>query len=448
MVGQHSLTIITPVNPSQSDRLIDLLNQVQHPNVESNKLIPFSKIKSIHFARFVYLNSKAHHFGPQLIFLSDYDGKQSTHIRELVREAKGGLSLIYGCCIGFTGDIGKYWNLHKVRTNAFYNGHSGLSVQRIKYEECLRTAIVEYLNQAYDSMTIRGLSAIEIKQRVMSFVTENSQLKSMNPEPQETLLNKFIFQRKALSMALLSAALGLIVAGYTFVAICKWLNIGIGVGVIGIIVFIVGLFFFVKKKLNNLENSDRSEIKVSGSKHVLKLMNAENFQIQNQLTHLVEIKKGHFRLRLLKSVLTVLHLLSKTYFNKGSLGSITSIHFARWVVIDEEKRLIFFSNFDGSWESYLGEFVDKASTGLTAVWSNTKNFPKSYNLVLQGARDEQRFKEWARQLQIPTQIWYSAYPLLSVENINNNSFIHSQLYRKLNEEKAQLWLDRLFIARD
>lgn len=104
----------------------------------------------------------------------------------------------------------------------------------------------------------------------------------------------------------------------------------------------------------------------------------------------------------------------------------------------------FFSNFDGSWESYLGDFVDKAATGLTAVWSNTKDFPRSRNLVQKGARDEQRFKEWARELQIPTQVWYSAYKSLSVQNINNNALIYAGLHKKMTEEEAQIWLDRIY----
>ena len=68
----------------------------------------------------------------------------------------------------------------------------------------------------------------------------------------------------------------------------------------------------------------------------------------------------------------------------GSLGGITSIHFGRWVLIDEGKparRLVFMSDYDGSWESYLGEFVDRAAEGLSAVWSNTEDFPPTTLLV-------------------------------------------------------------------
>jgi hypothetical protein len=172
-------------------------------------------------------------------------------------------------------------------------------------------------------------------------------------------------------------------------------------------------------------------------------MMSENFVVQNQLTHLVEVKPGSFRRRTLKFVLGAINLLAKILFNRGTLGGIPSIHFARWVMIDDDKRLLFFSNFDGSWENYLGDFVDKAAVGLTGVWSNSKNFPKTENLISKGATDEQHFKEWARQHQIPTQVWYTAYKGLSVENINNNSAIRRGLFRKISEAKARQWLKRI-----
>jgi len=128
---------------------------------------------------------------------------------------------------------------------------------------------------------------------------------------------------------------------------------------------------------------------------------------------------------------------------RGTLGGIPTIHFARWVVLDGGRRLLFFSNFDGSWENYLGDFIDKAAPGLTAVWSNTVGCPRSEKLVGGGARDEQRFKSWTRDHQIFTQVWYSAYKELTVDNINNNSKVREGLYGRLGPEATKEWLARL-----
>ena len=105
------------------------------------------------------------------------------------------------------------------------------------------------------------------------------------------------------------------------------------------------------------------------------LKELEDRVVQNQLSHVVAVKPGFVRSFILKRVLSAIDALARYYFVHGRLGTIGSIHFARWVFIDDGKRFLFFSNYDGSWESYLGDFIDLAAIGLTGVWSNTVGFP-------------------------------------------------------------------------
>jgi hypothetical protein len=110
----------------------------------------------------------------------------------------------------------------------------------------------------------------------------------------------------------------------------------------------------------------------------------------------------------------------------GRLGGIQTIHFARWVALPD-RRLLFFSNYDGSWEAYLGDFIDKASMGLTMIWSNTLWYPKTRLLMFKGATNEGAFKAWTRAYQVPTQVWYSAYPTLSVGDVLRNAELRELL---------------------
>ena len=144
----------------------------------------------------------------------------------------------------------------------------------------------------------------------------------------------------------------------------------------------------------------------------------------------------------LRFVLAAINFVARFWANNGNLGGIPSIHFARWAVLDKGRRLLFLSNFDGSWENYLGDFIDKAAGGLTAIWSNTLGFPRTWLLVLAGARDEQRFKDFARKGQLGTEVWYTAYKELSVQNVNNNSRIRAGLYGSMSEPEALEWLRR------
>jgi Dyp-type peroxidase family len=63
-------------------------------------------------------------------------------------------------------------------------------------------------------------------------------------------------------------------------------------------------------------------------------------------------------------------------------------------------------------------------------------------LTGEGARDEQKFKDYSRASQIPTQVWYSAYRWFSVSNINNNSKIRLGLYGEMEKDEATAWLRR------
>jgi hypothetical protein len=122
--------------------------------------------------------------------------------------------------------------------------------------------------------------------------------------------------------------------------------------------------------------------------------------------------------------------IAKRHFNDiGQLGRIPSIHFAKWLLIDDSRRLVFFSNYDSSWESYLGDFIDQASFGLNVAWACTEGYPRTQILAIGGARDEERFKAWGRACQRPTPVFYSAYPDLSVASINNNTWIRVGLHR-------------------
>jgi hypothetical protein len=153
------------------------------------------------------------------------------------------------------------------------------------------------------------------------------------------------------------------------------------------------------------------------------------------------VKPGFIRCWLLRIALFVINLLSRFWFNRGELGGIPTILSARWVMIDGGKRLLFLDNYGGAWESYLNEFIDLAAVkGLNAIWSNTfvtaggksYGFPASKFLFWKGAQAEQPFKAYVRQSQVETIVWYGAYPMLSVVNINANTELRQSLFRPLN----------------
>ena len=93
-------------------------------------------------------------------------------------------------------------------------------------------------------------------------------------------------------------------------------------------------------------------------------------------------------------------------------------------------------------ENYLDDFIDKASTGLTAIWTNTVGFPKTSWLIKEGARDGSRFKANARDKQTATNVWYSSYQQLTVQAIDNNSRIREDLFARLDDAATRAWVRR------
>ena len=163
---------------------------------------------------------------------------------------------------------------------------------------------------------------------------------------------------------------------------------------------------------------------------------------QNHFSSLAPLKTGAVRRTSLRLVMWALNLLARLVFTRGKLGDIPSIHFAHWTAVDDNSSLIFFSNYGGTWESYLDDFIQKAANGLTAVWSHCQGFPKSRWLVGGGARDERAFKRYARDSQAAESIWYSAYPTLTTRRIINNRAIMEGL-AGLSKEPPERWLARI-----
>ncbi len=96
---------------------------------------------------------------------------------------------------------------------------------------------------------------------------------------------------------------------------------------------------------------------------------------------------------------------------ESPIAVVSTIHFARWVLIDNDTRLLFTSNFDGTLESYIDEFIEKASEGLDAIWSNCEGFPEG------GSKNVAAFKKYVRESEIKNTLVYTAYPDATVKQI-------------------------------
>lgn len=110
-------------------------------------------------------------------------------------------------------------------------------------------------------------------------------------------------------------------------------------------------------------------------------------------------------------------------FRFGFVLDLGTIHFARWFLLPKSHTMVFYSNYDGSGESYFEDFVTKARWGQTGVWSNGKGFPETENLLFKGAKDATRFKRWIRHHQQVSRFWFARFKDLSTREIRRNAMI-------------------------
>ena len=419
MINQHPFNFIAEIRTEEKERLRQVLLLINNHLVK-NVLLDFSRTSTIHFARFLIIDEVVRDneqiYPAYLVLSTNYDGHLDHHLSEVVNACD--FRQLFSACIDYPGDESSlYARINFLRSNSnykayFYRGTWGRSVQQIKDEEEARKATEIYLDTHSE---LRQLSPNEIKHRIAKHLSDIGIMKKYPEVKRPDLLNPV--------KIIIGCLLLLLVLPF-----------------IPLLALIFGIALIVLRR-HEKQDSYQDET-YSDLLDTQLLQQQEDRIIQNQLTHLVELKPGLFRYLTLRFVLEAIYFLAKYYYNKGKLGNIETIHFARWIIIDKGKRLLFFSNFDGSWESYLSDFTDRASAGLTAVWSNTKGFPRSRFLIYEGAKDEQRFKAWTRRHQIYTDVWYSAYKTLTVKNINNNTEINEALFRKMSDEELKDFLRR------
>ena len=236
----------------------------------------------------------------------------------------------------------------------------------------------------------------------------------------------------------LIAALAVPLAGIGFRAALDawWPNV--------LLALAVGIFFSAPALLlwlRWLERRDSSQdLPPTNAELIREMASREDWIPQNHMGSIVLVKPGVLRTALFRAGHLGLGLVLRVVATDGYLGSMRTVHFAHWAFINNGSRLMFFSNFDHSWESYLDDFIEKAHGGLTLAWGSCVGFPPTRFLVLDGASHGRKFKNWARHSMAVSRFWYSAYRDYTVDQIERHARIADGLRAtKLSRGRAETW---------
>jgi hypothetical protein len=422
MTHQIALTVIAKIRSGKTDDLKKLLGTIRDNRNKPN-LIPFEKFDNVHFARLFVIDETKDLRGkivpPSLAFLTNVDAPLDKHLQELATIAPEGIDRIYSHCEGYPEPTVRtpanrmaYLRERMVPSKPFYVNTSGRTVQQIRQEDRLRKAIAAFL----DSRDWSGWDVMEVRQAIQKFVLAQPELSwaKSSPEPPELSWRL----RETLH------------------------NIGVSLLILLFLPLVllllpVGLLLLRIREAKEIPDTSKAE-----PEQIRRLRADEDFGVQNQIIAIGHFKLGWLRWITSRLILEIADYAVRHIYTRGSLSGLNTIHFARWVIIDDGRRLFFTSNYDGSLESYMNDFIDKAFWGLNAIFSNGEGFPRTRWLFFGGIQDEQAYKRFLPTRQIPTQVWYSAYEHLSTTNIQNNAAIRAGLFETLSRSETEEWLRR------
>jgi hypothetical protein len=420
--GQSEITMVTPVKPEAMSALGELLGALAR-DVLGNDVLPFGRLTNTHFARFFLLDSAQAHDGSQLpaylIFMSDIDGRPEEGLAKLVDVGGNGIDHLYCHCIGYPTALPvsrqarlEYLRAHIVRADVNYVNTIGRTVQQFRGEAEVRVAIEDFLDGS--GAVLVGGNPSAVRAAIREFVTSDGRLNwALTPVPAPPLA----YRVRELVHFAVPVILGLLLLPVLVPVLVVWLVV-----------------------LRLHEIRDPSPLVKPDRAHLDQLRALEDYTVQNQFIAAGFLKSGWFRRVTAVVILWLVGFGARHLFNNGNLAGVKTIHFARWILLDGAVRSVFVSNYDGSTESYMDDFIDKVAWALNAVFSHGVGYPATRWLLFGGARDEQAFKGFLRAHQLPTQVWYAAYDQLSALNIVDNARIRAGLHGDMTELEAQNWL--------
>ncbi len=452
--AQSAFTIWTPVLPDHNDQLTRLLDELGD-HIGTSARLPFVQMDTVHYASFAIMADGAG--TPHLLFEGNVDGPARAFLERLVDVAGPTIDEIYEHCRGYPrtsgrtpADVVAHLCAHDIGADVFYVAWSGRTVAEMRREQDLRLHLQALLD-APGNQHLRRRSPQAIHRWLVRQVEQDPELTwAFVPSPRPFRVRhgrKLVLAGAAVpGLGVLGLVAAAVLPGHrcrTWTARAALVALG---GTLGALVWRLRSHERADDRRDTARAVDWRESYAAWSANLGDVRSREDVKGQNHIASVQAIKAGTFRSGLLRLVLGAVHIVAGFIFNRGDLGGIASIHFARWVITPDGRGLVFLSNFDGSWESYLGDFIDLSAIGLTGVWSNTDNvvgFPQTRYLLFGGARDEARFKAFGRAGMVATNVWYSAYPDLSVANIANNMAVRVGLGADLDPAAAQAWLRRL-----
>jgi len=430
MMPQGNFLVMAPVISAHEDELRDLLASMnKSPGVvdPDNALVPFCRFDRLHFARLLILTDPTAgdiavygvpvpDLRPTLAFFGDCDGSADAFLRELADRAAPGLRQIFACCEGFVGgDVLDWMRHHSQSPVAAYVNMVGRTVRQIREEAALYECLADYLGAPPRALAIREPQ--QLRRVLVAYADaqrRDGAIVLSDPEP-----TSFGWRLGNIAHAVGGGLLLLLLMPFLLICLPAFLWL-----------------------LRRHETTDPEIVPRPEAARRAEIARHEDYDTTNPYIVIGCLKPGLFRRWLVVALLWVVDYGARHLYNRGHLARVKTIHFARWVFLNEERQMFFASNYDGSLESYMDDFINKVGWGLNLLFSNGVGYPRTSWLIEGGASKEQKFEYYIFRHQLPVDVWYKAYPGLTGFDLIRNSLVRDGLKMPaMTDDEAREWLN-------
>lgn len=430
MTPQSSFMILAPIDPArlaELRRLLTSMNKAPGQADANNALVPFGQFDTLHVARLLIVDDRTlgdvgiyglptPTYSRYLAFLGDLDGDADVFLEQLVSRAREGLQTIFACCEGFTSrsDLLEWMRQRSIPAAAWYANWRGRTVRDVREEASLHDTLDHYIER--NALTLAGLS----------------------PRAIHATLRQFVQAETAAGHLTLTAEDATPI-GWALANLLHLIGVPLLLLVTSPILILIAIVFLVRLRI--LEKTEPELYLRVDSAYSDELARVEDHDVTNQFSAIGSVAPGMVRRWTVSFVLRIVDYAARHLYTRGRLARVRTIQFARWVWIDGKKRLMFLSNYDGSLESYMDDFINKVGFGLNLAFGNGIGYPRTRWLILDGCKDERKFKEFLRRHQLPTEVWYKAYPGLTAVDLERNGRIRRGLEpESMSEQEYREWL--------
>jgi hypothetical protein len=424
----NALLVLANIKPDQMTVLQARLDTIRNI-LKNNKKIYFWEAKTVHFAAWMILsglrgeNKKPD--GPaRLAFETNYDGGLTAHLANLVTYCRQALDDVYDCCEGYPDKqsrtpqsvqdfLCRQSKLPESSISSYYVAFQGRTREDIQnaidvYEEA--KPIVERLPKSctsnneqsgfFRSLFKEDNTEADAREALVAyFKNDPKATKPVRPPITQQTLNLRFFWT--------------MVAAFVFFPVTLFYAL------------YWGALALIARCFEETEQYGKKRF-VPDPTYRAPTFDHLDLGRQNHLCTYATVKPGHFRMWVIRAALHLGQFLFARIFVFAKLDQMTTVHFARWTLLD--RQVLFYGSYDGDYSSYLGDFSDQA-WGVNLVWSNTFGFPPTRFLIRGGGSDLEGFEAHALTHYAPAPVFYSAYRDYTVPNILRYLALRDELAR-------------------